>query len=525
MKEPFTLGSMFTDHMVLQQRVTVPVWGTGPEDGKVTVQLQGQMVSAVVHEGNWSLHLAPLVAGGPYEMQFWLERAQPFEVEEITFNDVLVGEVWLAGGQSNMVQQLLFTEGGLEAAKHADNSCIRFYTTPRRPYPEARVPGWSFIGTISEDEAWQRCTPETAIHFSAIAYHYAELLQLARQVPVGIISCNWGGTPIQAWMSEKHLDRDPELRHLLNKYEQFVGTLDQDRYELEEADYNRNMFRMIAERGNIEQRVKDLGMEGYRRWVADNPLNWPPQPWGPKAPERPSGLYHSMLESVIPFAIRGVLWYQGESNAVAEEAGLYRAMLTRLIENWRELWGELELSFLIVQLTSFAPAHDPNGQNWAVIREAQAVVAHQVSQTALVVTIDCGERQDIHPIAKRPIAERLVLAARALAYGENIPYQAPYYKSMTIEESSIILTFEGVTEGWEPQKEPLTGFVICGEDRLFIQAEARILDDRIEVYCPEIADPVAVRYAWANMPQFSLRDRHGFLASPFRTDQFELQLT
>ncbi|CAG7635449.1 sialate O-acetylesterase [Paenibacillus allorhizosphaerae] len=516
MQQPFQLASMFTDHMVLQQGEPVPVWGSGPEGEIVTVQFRGEIVKAVVQDGCWRVRLQPKDAGGPFELNARLGH------EEIVRKDVLVGEVWLAAGQSNMEQPLLFTEGGVAEAESAAAPHLRLFTAPRRPFHDARVPGWHFSGTMSDDAGWHTCTPESALHFSAIGYYFGALLQRSRSVPVGIISCNWGGTPIQAWMSERYLARDPEMGASLEQYRNHVAAQDSEQYEREYAEYVRQMRRMIDERGDIEQRIRSLGLDGYRSWVSANPLAWPPQPLGPKAYFRPCGLYHTMLRTVAPYPIRGVLWYQGESNAVPKEAFLYRKLLASLIENWREDWEKPDLPFLIVQLSAYAPQRGTNGTVWATLRESQETVARTVPRASMVVTIDCGEH-DIHPVRKRPVAERLLLAAQSDVYGEEADARGPRYRSMEVEGNKAILSFDQHIRALNGTQERLAGFTICGPDRQFVPAEARMAGDRVEIFQPEIQTPVAVRYAWQNMPEYSLYGRSGLPAAPFRTDDFALE--
>ncbi|MBW7461297.1 sialate O-acetylesterase, partial [Paenibacillus sepulcri] len=209
--------------------------------------------------------------------------------------------------------------------------------------------------------------PETALHVTGIGYYFAEFLQHAREVPVGIISCCWGATPAQAWMSESWLKRSPRLKPLWDAFTEHTAALDKNEYDREYDRYVEDMYRLIEERGDIAGKVRELGLDGYRRWVSAHPLVWPDQPYSHKSPERPCGLYETMLQTVAPYAIRGVLWYQGEANANRAEAVLYRELLTGLIANWREAWDSPELPFLIVQLSSFAWLGNPDGEIWPVI--------------------------------------------------------------------------------------------------------------------------------------------------------------
>ncbi len=510
------IAPLFTDGMVLQRGKPLAVWGTGPEGGQVSVGLVGQSARTVVRHREWRVDLAPMEAGGPYHLEVRCDVA----AAAIRIRDVLVGEVWLAAGQSNMVQPLLVTEGGVQASSRACDPGIRFFTVPRRPFPNAQVPGWDFIGTMSSDAAWQTCAPETALSFSAIGFHFADILRPALDVPVGIISCNWGATPAQAWMSERHLEQDPMLRPLLANYRLYEEKLDLTVYEQAHDRYIEAMHRLIAERGDIERKVRELGLSGYRKWVTDHPLVWPDQPYGPKHPERPCGLYDTMLCTIIPYSIRGVLWYQGENHAMRpSEASLYRHLLEGLIAGWREDWRDPSLPFLIVQLPGYEPQLDPNGDGWSLIREAQQETVARTPNTALIATLDCGECGDIHPVDKRTVAERLTLAARCVAYGEPVRFEGPRFLPVAeYHGHSAWLRFD-------PRGEPptvtdgcLSGFEVCGADGIYYPAEARFAGSSdgiaVEVSCKQVPQPTAVRYAWGNMPEWSIAGMNGIPAAP-----------
>lgn len=507
----FGLASMFTDHMVLQGEEPVPVWGCGPEGGTVTVELAGQTASAVVRDGRWQAWLPPLRPGGPFELRVRLDGR-----DAALLRDVCVGDVWLLSGQSNMVMPLLFTDGGVDESDRADAPRVRFFTVPRRPYTGACVPGWDFMPTFSEDTGWRTCTPDTALRTSAIGYYFGTMLERARGVPVGIVDCSFGATPIEAWMSERTLERNPELKRKLDDYRRMAEELDPQRYEREWHDYLHKLVRWKEERGDLELRVRILGLEGYLNWVAEHPLDWTNYPYGPKAPQRPAGLYRSMLRTVIPYGIRGVVWYQGESNCTPEDAHPYRYWLQMLIRSWREEWNCPELPFLIVQLPSFRPGGDPTGEAWAVLRESQQAAADAVPGTGLVVAIDCGDERDIHPTGKRPVAERLAAAARAVAYGEAVKWSAPRFRSMETRGALAIVSFDGAEGGLAADAEPIPGFELCGEDGVYRPARARLVSGRVEASSPLVAAPSGIRYAWGNAPAYGLRGAGGLPVAPFR---------
>jgi sialate O-acetylesterase len=489
------MAPIFTDHMVLQQKTNVPIWGTGRNDQTVQVEFQGQIAKAIVKSGKWLAMLSPLQPGGPFEMIVSTDG----QIEYV-IRDIMVGEVWLAGGQSNMEQPLMTIEAGLEDALQANHPELRFFTVPRRPFHQAIVPGWHFEGTVSHTAEWETCTPETAKHVTAIGYHFALQLKESLGVPVGIISCNWGGTPIQAWMGEAYLAQDPELAKALDVHRTLISSIDESQYDREYTEYMAAMYHYIEK--------MDQGIA----------ISRPVQPYGSKSPIRPCGLYETMIRPLIPFALKGVLWYQGESNSNREDI-LYRKLLAALIHNWRKEWGIPALPFLIVQLPAYSAGKVGNRENWAWLRESQDMVSRHVSHTGLTVALDCGG-DDIHPACKKPIGERLSLAARSIAYGQAIDFRGPQLFKYELDHGKVVLSFDAMGGGLAVKDGIVKGFQICGHDYHFIEAEARYIDDRrVEVFSPEVTAPAAVRYAWRNMPEFSLFGRNGLPVSPFRTDR------
>ncbi|MFK7697299.1 sialate O-acetylesterase [Paenibacillus sp. HJGM_3] len=516
--------------MVLQQAKPVPVWGTGTNGTMVTVSIQGQSAKACITDGCWKVTLPPLQPGGPFELvvQGKSEGAGQGDEERIVCTDVLVGEVWIAAGQSNMEQQLLFTEDCVQEAEtgtpaQSGAAQIRFFTIPRRPFEGAVVPGWHFIGARSEEAAWQPCTPETALRFSAIGYYFAKRLQPGRGVPVGIVCCAFGGTPIEAWMDDRVLEDDRRFQPLIEAYREKAGRISATEYEAVYADYVRAADRMIEERGDVEGRVRQLGLDGYRDWVKEHPLLWPAPPMGPKHPQRPGGLYRAMLRTVVPFAVRGVLWYQGESNVGAPH--LYADLLSAMIGNWRRDWETPDLPFLLVQLPAYLPGGQAGGTNWAELREAQRRTAADIPHVAMVVALDCGEASDIHPVRKQPIAERLALAAQAVVYGEDASYEAPECIAMEITGARVRLTFDSRGGGLRTGDAAatghggharLTGFTLSGADGVYCEADAELLDPTtVAVWCDSVERPHSVRYAWNDWPAYSLFGLNGVPVGPF----------
>ncbi len=441
----------FTDNAVLQQRVPVPVWGTGDDGETVTVSFQQQRVSTVVRDGQWHVQLKPLRAGGPFEMT--IHSGQ----KVVRLKNILVGEVWLCSGQSNMQMALAQTLNGMETAAAAADPKLRLFTVP----PRASMRRQTRI-----DGQWAECTPTTAAAFSAVAYYFGRDLRKALNVPVGLINSSFGGTVVQAWTSGQFL----------------TGA----------AAHNRKIRELLRD-------------NQYGDWLIQANLS--------------SRLYNAMIYPLIPYALRGVIWYQGESNWY--DAWAYRHNLESLIRNWRSDWGQGDFPFLQVQLAPYtAPLAEPAESNWAELRESQWVVSQRLPNVGMAVITDCGDADDIHPPYKEPVGQRLALQARAMAYGHKVVCQGPLYDSHSVVGDHVIIRFKHTHGGLVARGGPLTGWSIAGEDRRFVWADARIEDDTVVVSSPYVHQPVAVRFGWANYPVVNLYNGAGLPASPFRTDDF-----
>ncbi|MCS6859975.1 MAG: sialate O-acetylesterase [Abditibacteriales bacterium] len=470
--------ALFSDNAVLQRGVSVPVWGTAKDGEKVTVKFNGQEVSTTAKDGKWMVRLRPLKAGGPFTLTIQGENT-------IELKNVLVGEVWVCSGQSNMQWPVSASANPQETIANSPDAMLRLFTVPRRAAdaPESDVQG-----------NWVVCGPETVPNFSAVAYFFGRDLRKALNVPVGLISTNVGGTPAEAWTSRRVLESDPMLRGYL------------ERHELAVKNYPQALERFKA----AEEKAKAEGTP-------------PPRPPANPAQslQRPCGLYNAMIAPLIPYAIKGVIWYQGESNV--GRAYEYRTLFPAMIRNWREDWGLGDFPFLFVQLAPFMQiVNEPQEGAWAELREAQLLTFLKTPKTGMAVITDAGDPNDIHPKQKEPVGARLALAARAIAYGERIVYSGPIYKSMKVEGNKVVLSFDHVGGGLVAKDGDLKGFTIAGEDRKFYNAHAAIKGNTVVVWSPQVERPVAVRYGWANCPVVNLYNKEGLPASPFRTDDFPM---
>jgi sialate O-acetylesterase len=615
-------ASLFCDHAVLQQGLPIPVWGTAATGEKVTVTLAGQNVSTVARDGKWMVRLAPLPAGGPHVLTIAGKN-------RIEVSDVLIGEVWICGGQSNMERQLGLRDGQqpinnwqAEVAA-ADFPPIRHFGVAQHLAidPQERVGGH-----------WLVCTPETASEFTAVGFFFGRSLHLARGTPIGLIHSSWGGTPAEAWTSRNGIAQIPELAAVgaqlervrrdpagvraefesdlarwfaVNDVGSEAGTpwsaesLDTTSWAVmrlpvywekaglpnfdgvvwfrrevdvpatwsgQDADlhlgaiddldstwvngrfvggstewikpriYHLPAGTLKPGRNVIAVRVLDTGgngglwgggdtmrlvcaadhaqpiaLDGEWRYKASVfAHNAPPPPIDPSVSAgTPTVLYNGMIAPLLPYAIRGAIWYQGEANS--GQAQLYRRIFPNLVADWRRAWGQGDFPFLYVQIAPF-------NETPLEIREAQRLSLAKIPSSAMVVTIDVGDANDIHPREKKVVGERLALAARAVAYGETIEYSGPLFESLEVEGSKALLKFAHVGPGLVAPGGELKGFTIAGIDKKYYPAKARIVRDLVEVSADEVPAPASVRYAWANVPEGNLYNRAGLPASPFATD-------
>lgn len=444
---PVKVHRLFSDNMVLQRESAIPVWGTGTPGWTLSVALgNNRLTTKIRPDGRWRVSLPPLRAGGPFQLRVSGR-------DTVTFNNVLIGEVWLCSGQSNMAMPVAGWGNVLNYEQEVAGAVypgIRFFTVPN---VQSRTPQDTLTAS-----AWQVCSPFSVGQFSAVAYFFGRHLHRKLNVPVGLINSSWGGTPVEAWTSGDSI-----------------------------------------------------------RTVSTPLRKFPPRPLSPDDPGNPSTLYNGMIAPLIPYAMRGVIWYQGESNA--PRAAQYRTLFPLLIRDWRARWGQGDFPFLFVQLANYtAVLPEPGESDWAELREAQRR-ALSLKNTGMAVAIDLGEADDIHPRNKQAVGDRLALIARAITYHEAIPYSGPMYRDMAIEGSRVRLRFDHAGSGLATMDGgPLKGFAVAGEDRTFHRADASIEGNTILVQSPHVAAPVAVRYAWAANPVNNLCNRENLPASPFRTD-------
>lgn len=481
-------NALFADNAVFQQGACVPVWGTAGDGEMVTVEFAAQKVSTITTNGIWKLHLSPMdVITNPSIMT--ISGAS----NSLSLTNILVGEVWICSGQSNMERQLGPRHGqqplvNWEAeAASANRPLLRHFlvkqTTSTNPLTEV-------IGD------WQVCTPQTVTNFTAVGYYFGRDLQKDLGVPVGLVHVSWGGTPAEAWTPREALESNSLLLPILQRYSNDVAT------------YGSRLAKYQADEPQLKSDYTNACAQAL---AAAKPTPRPPAP--PRDPIKSSGspstLFNGMLHPVIPYAMRGVIWYQGESNG--SRAKEYRELFPSMITAWRALWGEGNFPFLYVQVAPFKTMSPE-------IREAQFLSLAKTTNTAMAVITDHGDANDIHPREKEPVGQRLELGARALAYGQNIEYLGPIFKGVRFDRGQAILSFTHCGMGLVAKGGELKGFTIAGADKQFVPAKATIDGNTVLVYSPDISTPVAVRYGWENVPSVNLFNIAGLPASPFRTD-------
>ncbi|WP_158277547.1 sialate O-acetylesterase [Opitutus sp. ER46] len=477
------LASPFTSHMVLQREQPVPVWGTAAPGEKVTVQFdRQQMTTTADDQGQWRVQLAPLAASS--EPRVLSVRGAGAD-EVIELSDVLVGEVWLCSGQSNMDFTVAKTEkygfagvaNEAEEVARADHPQLRMFTGEwtRAYVPQARVPG-----------TWKVCTPENVREFSAVGYFFARDLQQALGVPVGIVTLTYGASTAQAWIRRKAIAADPRLKPVLDDFDAKV--------------------KAYAPPSAQEQQVWDKAVAKAKEEKKRPPRR--PRPHPVQDQHNPTVMFNGMVAPFVGFSIRGVLWYQGESITAPRE--LFPLWNETLIKDWRTLWGR-ELPFFFCQLAGQnAASNGPDVRAW----QAEAL---KLPNTAMAVTIDIGEERNVHPRNKQDVGARLCRIALARTYGRPIEYSGPQLEKMVGLGGALRLTFSHTTGGLTDRGAPLRSFEVAGDDGKFMPATATIDGDTVYVSSSAVATPVSVRYAWAPFPAgCNLYNGEGLPAAPFQ---------
>jgi len=476
---------LFGDDMVLQRDLPVPVWGSAEPGEKVTVTFGAQSVSTLADaSGQWRVSLAPLAAS-----------REPAELviagkSTVLIRNVVVGDVWLCSGQSNMELPVRRTKDAKQEIASADFPLIRQFAVKHTvgPSPAATV-----------EAQWAVCQPATVAEFSAVAFYFGRQLHRQLGVPIGLLHASWGGTPIESWMSRAALKSDPAFAPVFTRWADSLAA---------------SPGKQAAYEAALEKWKKD----GEAARAAGKKFNRraPARPEGEGSRFEPAGLYNGMIAPLVPAAIRGVIWYQGENNAprYAEYARLFGTM----IQQWRYDFKQPALPFYFVQLANLQRKTDPTDREWAFQREAQAKVL-ALPHTGMAVTIDIGDPNNIHPTNKQDVGRRLALVALADTYGRTEECSGPRLAGMKRDKAALRLTFTHAA-GLRSADPDLPGFELAGPDHGFYPATARIEGESIVVRSDRVPEPVAVRYAWHNAPPAPLYNGADLPAAPFRSDNW-----
>jgi sialate O-acetylesterase len=472
------LAPVITDHAVLQRDVPIHVWGDASPEEKITISFHNQTIAtSATSVGLWEAWLKPEAAGGPYILTV-------HGSSDLKRSDLLVGDVWFASGQSNMEMPLAgfpnsayVTDADQEIA-HANLAQVRLLRMEKQ---SSSSPGTGITAT------WQVCTPATAKDFSAVAYFFAREINQREHVPIGVIDSSWGGTPIDSWISLDALSADASLMPAFAARAQF-------------ADMQTHRDRMQSAETRADEEAKAHQLPAPKHSWHPDPSSW-----------APAGLYNGMVAPFTPYAVKGFLWYQGETDSAPDRAGLYAKLLPTLIADWRSQWGLGDLPFLYVQISSFGAE---STANWGLVRDSQRRTL-AVSNTGMAVTLDVGQQDNVHPPDKQTVGARLALAGRALAYGEaGLEFSGPLYRQTTRQGGDVEIWFDHA-EGLHSKEGEVKGFEIAGADGRFIAAAAKVQGSSVVVSSPEVPEPEQVRYAWQNFSDANLYNAASLPASTF----------
>jgi len=486
------LPKMISDHAVLQRGTPIHIWGWSAPNETVTVAFHGQKRSADANQyGEWSVWLMPEEAGGPYTLSV---NGNESGSQTLEVSDLLVGDVWVASGQSNMEIPLRGFPGSAvikNASQEIAGANLPQVRLLRVDHRSSDVPVNDIAAT------WTLCTPETATDFSAVAYFFGRQISHDEKVPIGLVDSTWGGTPVSSWLSLDALGDDASFMPVFASRARF-------------ADQQSRLSAVKA----AEKREDAAATEAHR------PL--PKHPWHPdEVSWTPAGLYNGMIAPLAPYSIKGFLWYQGESDSAPERAPMYQSLFSAMIADWRAQWAQGRLPFLYVQISSF---HSP-GENWGAIRDAQRRTL-DVANTAMAVSMDVGEAENVHPPDKQTVASRLAMAAHVMVYHDSNSGDAgPMFRQATTEPGAMRVWFDhasgGLQTGVAPAGSTVTAdtfrsaFEVAGDDGNFVPAQAKIEGETVVVTSSAVPNPRYVRYAWANDATGGLYNRAGLPASTF----------
>jgi sialate O-acetylesterase len=482
-----SLAPLFGDQAVLQRDRPLPVWGGAAPGESVAVTLRGRTERTVADsDGRWMVRFRPFAASSePADLVAVGETAA------VTARGVLVGDVWLASGQSNMEWPVSGVRQAAEEMSAANFPLIRHLKVERTVAlaPSGIVP----------TGGWRTASPQSVGDFSAVGYFFAREIHRKLGVPLGIVNSTWGGTPVESWMSDAARRSTSLGEKLEARWRQAMSEWPPERVARYPSD--------MATWEQAEAKAKASG--------TPNPLVWPQPPATNDSPVLPGGLYNAMIAPLLPAALRGVLWYQGEANV--ERPGEYAELFAAMINSWRQAWAQADLPFYFVQLANYRDTNATMGPSWPLLREAQAQ-ALALPATGMAVTIDIGQAEDIHPTNKQDVGRRLALIAEAGTYGQPVDCSGPVFAGATPEGSALRVRFKHTGSHLVAQGQQVQSLELAGADRIFHAATGAIEGATLLVSSPAVPNPLTVRYAWTDAPTANLYNPAGLPAAPFRVD-------
>lgn len=501
------LARIFQNGMTLQRQKPIKIWGSTDCLQQVAVALNGAvLLENIAIEGDFALTLPPQEAMTDAVLTITGTK------DAVELTNVDIGEVWIAGGQSNMEFLLRYDAEGDAQIAPANDEHFRFYDVGEYSFPEEEAT--SKKDNTSWDK-WLTFKPEWAEYFSAVGVYFAKQLRTNLNVPVAIVGCNWGGTTASSWTEESYLAADPDLKEYLDDYAKATENLDMDEYiarheaylALEGDPETAPIMRRVLE-GNIStwEMIKAIP---FMRKMAKYPI-----PMGPRNQNAPGCLYRMMLKQIAGFAARGVIWYQGESDDI--KAQMYDKLFTAMIRCWRDTWQE-ELPFLFVQLAPFGKWMGGTGDKYPILRQKQEIVSKTVPGCYMASIMDSGMEKDIHPKCKRPVGERLALLARGKIYGESILCDAPEFQSAEVEDGKLLLKFANAGSGLEIRGKSLNAIKITQNGKPVKRSKVSVNGDTLKIRADEIKknDAVKVSFAWVAYCEVNLYNSAGLCAKPF----------
>lgn len=496
-------AAVFSNHCVLQRNKEIRVWGTAPHGTKIEVSLNGQKAEDIAQGHNWEVTLPAMEAGGPYSLEVASEG-----VVYQRFEDVMIGEVWLAGGQSNMEYMLKQDADGKAALERMEKSNVRYYQVRQVPCMD------DYFYRVEQENHWMLPTDEEKDIWSAVGFYFAERLAAELGVTVGIIGCNWGGTSACAWQDKESILSQEDTKIYWEEYAELLAKQNPQEYEKEwieyynyQADWQPRMDAFYASHPTATW-DEALAAVGECKW---------PGPMGPKHEFRPTGLYECMLKRVVPYTLGGAIYYQGESDDHRPEA--YYHLFGSLIKTWRREFRDEKLPFLCVQLPIHHYEGDTVMDKWCAIREAQMRLHQEGVVTGIAVALECGEYNNIHPVHKTEVARRLAIQALYHVFGMGTEEEVygPVFRSFTVNDSEVQVNFYHAEHGFKVKGDEIKNFEIAGADGVFVPAVAEVRGSAVVLWNPAVKAPVAARYMWIDYAEVTLFGANGLPVAPFNT--------